>query len=424
MTRNTMRHGAWNNINNKPTNMVKLQAAAYHTLVRPGIEPWTPATALLSGTLLSFFFCSKWSKMHKRGIPVMLPCFMSLDHAVYIINNIELDNISSRLYVHACVCAPVCVCVCMCLISYLRVDSSRVAVTYCVFIGALLSLITLTVTMFIFTYFRSLECERLRVHRNLVLSLIFTMIINIVMTESAIFRPETDNYRDINWLCKSLIAASICSRMATINWMFVEGLFLHSRLTSNVFDSGAPFILYYTIGWGLPVGFTSGWAIVMYMNYHEDCWHNFAKEPYVFIVVAPMITALLINLLFLINIIRILVTKLQASDAVETARVRKAIKATLVLFPLLGIPNLLAMYNPRDNATLEGAYMVANALLQSCMGVVVSILYCFLNSEVQGVLKTRWWQYRVRHQPDMYVQTQRRKSTKSSITLTSTFSLS
>lgn len=40
------------------------------------------------------------------------------------------------------------------------------------------------------------------------------------------------------------------AQMASINWMFVEGLFLHSRLTSNVFDSGAPFPLYYTIGWG------------------------------------------------------------------------------------------------------------------------------------------------------------------------------
>lgn len=40
-------------------------------------------------------------------------------------------------------------------------------------------------------------------------------------------------------------------------------------------------------------------------------------------------------------------------------------KATLVLFPLLGTTNLLFAVNPADSGGLEGAYMLANALLQS-----------------------------------------------------------
>ena len=54
-----------------------------------------------------------------------------------------------------------------------------------------------------------------------------------------------------DWLCKTLLALRMYAQMASINWMFVEGLFLHSRLTSNVFHSKAPFPLYYTIGWGV-----------------------------------------------------------------------------------------------------------------------------------------------------------------------------
>ena len=53
-----------------------------------------------------------------------------------------------------------------------------------------------------------------------------------------------------DWLCKSLLALRMYAQMASVNWMFVEGWFLHSRLTSRVFDREAPFLRYYTIGWG------------------------------------------------------------------------------------------------------------------------------------------------------------------------------
>lgn len=119
---------------------------------------------------------------------------------------------------------------------------------------------------------------------------------------------------------------------------------------------------------------------------------------------------------------------------------RKAVKATLVLFPLLGTTNLLFAVNPADKGNLEGAYMLANALLQSsqvCLasavcvrvntnftfcvpifihihipqGIFVSVLYCFLNSEVQDVLRQRWQQYRTRW-PGL--SSTRRRGTKSS----------
>ena len=44
---------------------------------------------------------------------------------------------------------------------------------------------------------------------------------------------------------------------------------------------------------------------------------------------------------------------------------RKAIRATVVLFPLLGITNLLFAVNPGGKGDLENAYMLTNAILQS-----------------------------------------------------------
>lgn len=44
---------------------------------------------------------------------------------------------------------------------------------------------------------------------------------------------------------------------------------------------------------------------------------------------------------------------------------RKALKATALLFPLLGIPHLLFCINPKDNGKLEEAYMIVNAFIKS-----------------------------------------------------------
>ncbi|XP_045118796.1 uncharacterized protein LOC123508874 isoform X1 [Portunus trituberculatus] len=434
------------------------------------------------------------------------------------------------------------------------------AVRYITFIGGLLSLFTLTATIFIFSHYRALECDRLRVHRNLVAALIIRFLVMLVLTEPFVSRRSSYTYRDVDWLCKTLLALRMYAQMASINWMFVEGLFLHSRLTSNVFHSRAPFPLYYTIGWGAPLAFIVAWATTMALQHPAHCWRGYSTLSYVWILVGPMVAALMVNLVFLVNIIRILVTKLRANDTLETEKIRwavlardpglltfctrghtpqyqsskatrvhhrfkrepsqyhhtlrqqhlpnnnslqpeqkhsvleegrlhrnrschtgndsgwhhnsltkevestthnresspllrqesplkqaaqqnqgshlprrqftgsrrslhtnslqhypsvgyaanrpefntrKAIRATVILFPLLGITNLLFAVNPGGKGDLENAYMLTNAILQSSQagsssGLFVSVFYCFLNTEVQELLRKRWRQYRTR----------------------------
>ncbi|XP_071546542.1 PDF receptor-like [Panulirus ornatus] len=82
-----------------------------------------------------------------------------------------------------------------------RSSSVVEAVRYITFTGALLSLLTLTITIFIFTHFRTLECDRLRVHRNLVISLIIRFLVMIVLTEPFVSNRHTLTYRDVVSLC-------------------------------------------------------------------------------------------------------------------------------------------------------------------------------------------------------------------------------
>ncbi|KAK4313511.1 hypothetical protein Pmani_015146 [Petrolisthes manimaculis] len=136
----------------------------------------------------------------------------------------------------------------------------------------------------------------------------------LVLTEPFLFHRTSPTYRDLDWVCKSLLALRMYSQMSSINWMFVEGLFLHTRLTCKVFPSRAPFTTYYIIGWGIPFVLLLCWSVTMAIQHPVHCWTGYPNLPYIWILVAPMITALLMNLIFLINIIRILVTKLSTRN--------------------------------------------------------------------------------------------------------------
>ena len=75
-------------------------------------------------------------------------------------------------------------------------------------------------------------------------------------------------------------------------------------------------------------------------------------------------------MLFLVNIVRIVVTKLNDDSHQhgpgnqEGTHMRKALRATLILFPLLGITHLLFFINPKDG-THDKLYIIFNATMQS-----------------------------------------------------------
>ncbi|XP_036359012.1 corticotropin-releasing factor receptor 2-like isoform X2 [Octopus sinensis] len=285
---------------------------------------------------------------------------------------------------------------------------------YIYFIMSNISLILLLITMFIFCYFRSLHCSRISIHKNLVSSFILRFIIFVIISEPYIMRQNT-SYRNVDWLCKSMTIILQYSALANIFWMFVEGLFLHNRIVVSVFNTTAPFKLFYFIGWGIPVVITASWSVIMHYYYKEKCWEKYTTLPFIFIIYVPIIVVLLTNLIFLINIIFVLVTKLRAHNTMESAQIRKAIRATIVLFPLLGITNLLFFAEPGIEGTWKSVYHIANAVLQSSQGIFVALLYCFFNGEVQSVITKKWRRFMISR--SMKHSMRRRSSRTSSLFL-------
>nr|XP_042908368.1 corticotropin-releasing factor receptor 1 [Parasteatoda tepidariorum] len=270
-------------------------------------------------------------------------------------------------------------------------------VAWIVIIGSALSIVTLSISLFIFFYFKSLHCSRLKVHINLSVALLINLILLIVSSSPVLIDIS---YKHTEWMCKGVLSLQMYSGLSSINWMFVEGLLLHSRVTVHIFKKDAPFKLYYFIGWGIPAICIGIWCFLMSHYHHTYCWTGYGSHQYIWFITGPMICALLVNSVFLVDIIRILVTKRLSNQTAETTHVRKAAKATALLFPLLGIPHLFFCINPKDNGNLENAYMIVNAFIKSFQGLSVSILYCFMNADVQTALKKAFMRLQAQRNPN------------------------
>ncbi|XP_036148824.1 PDF receptor isoform X3 [Monomorium pharaonis] len=237
------------------------------------------------------------------------------------------------------------------------------------FVGLSISLVALLASLVIFCRFRSLRNTRTRIHKNLFVA----MVVQPVLCEA--------NYVLLEYV-----------KTAMFMWMFIEGLFLHNMVTVTVFQETSYYRMYRFIGWGCPLLMTSVWAVVMAFYYHPKskfprCWSGYNLSSYFWILEGPRFAVILLNFLFLLNIIRVLVVKLRQSHTSEFEQVLKAVRATVVLLPLLGITNVLFMIEaPLDNVSKFAVWSYSTHFLRSFQGLFVATLYCFLNGEVRLAL--------------------------------------
>jgi calcitonin receptor len=103
-------------------------------------------------------------------------------------------------------------------------------------------------------------------------------------------------------------------------WMFCEGFYLH-RLIASAFMEQKSLLVFYLIGWVFPIFPTLIYAIYR-MNWSNSmCW-VLPEEAWEWILYGPSLLSLILNALFLIDIIRVLVTKLRSAHAQEPSQYR------------------------------------------------------------------------------------------------------
>ncbi|XP_053952195.1 PDF receptor isoform X2 [Anastrepha ludens] len=266
-------------------------------------------------------------------------------------------------------------------------------------VGLILSLIALILSLIIFCNFSSLRNNRTKIHKNLFIAMVCQVIIRLTLYLDQAFRrgsqPPTANtstagIENTPYLCEASYVLLEYARTAMFMWMFIEGLYLHNMVTVAVFQGRFPHAIFSLLGWGLPVLMTTVWAIctALYTDSAHDCLWNYNLTPYYWILEGPRIIVILLNFFFLMNIIRVLVMKLRQSQASDIEQTRKAVRAAIVLLPLLGITNLLYQV-PALNLKPPWKFAMWSYIthfLTSFQGFFIALIYCFLNGEVRTVL--------------------------------------
>ncbi|KAB5546655.1 hypothetical protein PHYPO_G00074530 [Pangasianodon hypophthalmus] len=145
---------------------------------------------------------------------------------------------------------------------------------------------------------------------------------------------------------------------------------------------------------GVPLVFILLWIISRVYFEDTECWDINEDSPYWWIIKGPIVVSIGINFLLFLNIIRILVQKLNPRliQFNNSAQYRRLTKSTLLLIPLFGTHYVVFNFLPDyTNISLR---LCLELCLGSFQGLMVAILYCFLNQEVQKEVRLMWmrWQ--------------------------------
>ncbi|KAH8851335.1 PDF receptor [Schistosoma japonicum] len=160
------------------------------------------------------------------------------------------------------------------------------------------------------------------------------------------------------------------SQTCVFTWTFIEGIHIHELIVVSVFQSSVnmyPLML-------------AAWKAGQFIRCIQLTGYR------------------IMNMAFLINVIRVLVRRLQTNDAPEIQKLRKAVKAAVLLMPLLGITNFIVLL-PEPNNSL-GFFFISGIrrVLPTWQGFTISMIYYFMNKDVQRCIQMSIRKFKSKHQ--------------------------
>ncbi|KAI5939422.1 Calcitonin receptor [Manis javanica] len=261
---------------------------------------------------------------------------------------------------------------------------------YLAIVGHSMSIFTLVISLGVFVFFKSLGCQRVTLHKNMFLTYILNSMIIIIHLVEVV--PNGELVRRDPVSCKILHFFHQYMMACNYFWMLCEGIYLHTLIVVAVFTEEQHLRWYYLLGWGFPLVPTTIHAITRALYFNDNCWLS-VETHLLYIIHGPVMAALVVNFFFLLNIVRVLVSKMRETQEAESHMYLKAVRATLILVPLLGIQFVVFPWRP-SNKLLGKIYDYLMHSLIHFQGFFVAVIYCFCNNEVQTTVKRQWAQFK------------------------------
>nr|CAH8828270.1 unnamed protein product [Trichobilharzia regenti] len=189
------------------------------------------------------------------------------------------------------------------------------------------------------------------------------------------------------------------SQTCIFTWTFIEGIYIHELIVVSVFQASVNMYPLMFAAWIVPIFITGLWlAAWLCVNSIDVNWSSYTFHATYWIPNSFRLILLSMNMAFLINVIRVLVRRLHTNEAPEMQKLRKAVKAAVLLMPLLGITNFIVLLPEPNN--VFGFFIVCGLrkVLPTWQGFTVSIIYYFMNKDVQKCLQMSIRKFKLKHQ--------------------------
>ncbi|KAI5948030.1 growth hormone-releasing hormone receptor isoform X4 [Manis javanica] len=257
-------------------------------------------------------------------------------------------------------------------------------------LGHSISVVALSVAIAVLVALRRLHCPRNYIHTQLFTTFILKAAA-VFLKDATLFQGEnTDHCSFSTVLCKVSVATSHFTTMTNFSWLLAEAVYLTCLLASTSPSTRRAFWWLVLAGWGLPLLFTGTWVGCKLAFEDVACWDLDNSSPYWWIIKGPIVLSVGVNFGLFLNIIRILLRKLEPAQGSlhSQSQYWRLSKSTLLLIPLFGIHYIIFNFLP-DSAGL-GIRLPLELGLGSFQGFIVAVLYCFLNQEVRTEISRRW----------------------------------
>ncbi|CAL8284579.1 unnamed protein product [Merluccius merluccius] len=268
-------------------------------------------------------------------------------------------------------------------------------------LGYSLSLCSLSLATLLMALFRRLHCTRNYIHMNLFVSFILRalavilkeLLMHIMYSRRPSGDPAWKPYAasGLTVMCRVSKVAMEYFVACNYFWLLVEAIFLHMLLFTAVLAKRRLLKRYMFLGWVTPVLFVAPWTVMKIMYENKGCW-VIINRWFWWITRGPITLAVLVTFFIFIKILMLLLSKLKADQVKFTDYRYSLLRATLILFALLGVHEVVFTVLLDECMKETGRYAMnfVNLTLSSFQGFVVAVLYCFANGEVQAELKKRW----------------------------------